>query len=44
MVNLSPRQIGKFMSEVLVLGFPDDDGEVVLVNIDQDIANGARLF
>ncbi len=43
-VNLSPRQIGKFMSEVLVLGFPDDDGEVVLVNIDQDIANGARLF
>ena len=43
-VNFPPRQIGKFMAEVLVLGFPDDDGEVVLVNIDQDIANGARLF
>ena len=43
-VNFPPRQIGKFMSEVLVLGFPDDDGEVVLVNIDRDVANGARLF
>lgn len=43
-VNFSPRQIGKFMSEVLVLGFPDDDGEVVLVGIDRPVANGARLF
>ena len=43
-VNFEPRQIGKFMSEVLVLGFPDDDGEVVLVAVDQPVANGARLF
>lgn len=43
-VNFPPRQIGKFMSEVLVLGFPDDDGEVVLACIDQTVANGARLF
>ena len=33
-VNFPPRQIGKFMSEVLFLGFPDRDGDVVLANID----------
>jgi len=33
-VNFPPRQIGKFMSEVLVLGFPDRDSDVVLANID----------
>lgn len=43
-VNFPPRQIGKVMSEILVLGFPDADGEVVLINIDRPVANGARLF
>ena len=43
-VNFPPRQIGKFMSEVLVLGFPDDEGEVVVANIDREVANGARMF
>jgi tRNA-binding protein len=43
-VNFPPRQIGKFMSEVLTLGFPDEDGEVVLFSPDRVVANGARLF
>ncbi len=43
-VNFPPRQIGKFMSEVLTLGFPDADGEVVLFKPDQIVPNGARLF
>jgi tRNA-binding protein len=43
-VNFPPRQIGKFMSEVLTLGFPDADGEVVLFAPDLAVANGARLF
>ena len=43
-VNFPPKQIGKFMSEILVLGFPDADGAVVLLNIDQVVANGWRLF
>ncbi len=43
-VNFPPRQIGKFMSEVLTLGFPDRDGEVVLFAPDRPVPNGARLF
>ena len=43
-VNFPPRQIGKFMSEVLTLGFPDEDGEVVLFAPDMPVPNGARLF
>jgi tRNA-binding protein len=43
-VNFPPRQIGKFMSEVLTLGFPDASGEVVLVRPDQPVPNGSRLF
>ena len=43
-VNFVPRQIGKFMSEVLVLGFPDDDGEVVLVGPGRTVPSGGRLY
>ncbi len=43
-VNFAPRQIGPFMSEVLTLGVPDDEGEVVLINADMNVANGGRLF
>ncbi len=43
-VNFPPRQIGKFMSEVLILGVPDDDGEVVLLAPDQAVSPGARMF
>lgn len=43
-VNFPPRQIGKFMSEVLTLGFPDEDDEVVLGAIDKPVPNGGRLF
>ena len=43
-VNFPPRQIGKFMSEVLTLGFPDDDGAVVLIAPDKKVPNGGRMF
>ncbi|MDA4847314.1 tRNA-binding protein [Hoeflea poritis] len=43
-VNFPPRQIGPMMSEVLVLGFPDEDGEVVLAAIDKTVPNGGKLF
>ncbi len=43
-VNFPPRQIGPFMSEVLTLGFPDADGEVVLVGVDREAVVGGRLF
>ena len=43
-VNFPPRQIGKFMSEVLTLGFPDADGEVVLISPERPVPNGGRLF
>jgi tRNA-binding protein len=42
-VNFPPRQIGPVMSEILVLGFPDDQGAVVLVSPDLNIPNGGRL-
>jgi len=43
-VNFPPRQIGKFMSEVLTLGFPDEQGNVVLFAPDKKVPNGGRLF
>ena len=43
-VNFPPRQIGKFMSQVLTLGFPTDDGSVVLIVPDKKVPNGGKLF
>ncbi len=43
-VNFPPRQIGPFMSEVLTLGMPDEDGAVVLVKPEFKVPNGGRLF
>lgn len=43
-VNFPPKQIGKFMSEVLVLGFPDADGEVVLIGPSLQVPNGGRMY
>lgn len=43
-VNFPPRQIGKVMSEVLTLGFPDEHGEVVLVRPTLPVPDGGRLF
>ena len=43
-VNFPPRQIGKFMSEVLTLGVPDADGEVVLIGPGHTVPEGGRLF
>jgi tRNA-binding protein len=43
-VNFPPRQIGPFMSEVLVLGFPDEAGAVVLVGPSRTVPNGGKLF
>src|SRR5689334_16185137 len=43
-VNFPPKQIGRFMSEVLVLGFPDGAGEVVLIEPTQAVPNGGRLY
>lgn len=43
-VNFPPRQIGKFMSQVLVLGFPDAEEAVVLIGPERPVPNGGRLF
>ena len=43
-VNFPPRQIGPFMSEVLTVGFADEQGAVVLIRPDKEVPNGARLF
>jgi tRNA-binding protein len=43
-VNFPPRQIGPFMSEVLTLGLPDADGEVMLIGPARKVPNGGRMF
>ncbi|WP_134678787.1 tRNA-binding protein [Paracoccus ravus] len=43
-VNFPPRQIGPFMSEVLVLGLPDESGEVVLITPDKPVPIGGRMY
>ena len=43
-VNFQPRQIGNFISEVLVTGFPDKSQRVVLTSIEKTVPNGSRLF
>jgi len=43
-INFPPKQIGKFVSEILVLGFPDAGSEVVLVSPTQPVPNGGRLY
>jgi tRNA-binding protein len=42
-VNFPPRQIGKFMSEVLVLGLSDPDGEIILISPDVRVENGEKM-
>jgi len=43
-VNFPPRQIGGFMSEILVLGVPDENGAVVLLKPDFKVSDGGRMF
>ena len=43
-VNFPAKQIGKFMSEILVLGFPDGEGQVIMIAPDRQVPNGGRLF
>lgn len=43
-VNFPPKQIGRFMSEVLVLGFPDEAGQTILIAPDHRVPDGGRLY
>jgi tRNA-binding protein len=42
-VNFAPRQIGSFMSEVLVTGIPDENDDIVLISLEKNVPNGSRL-
>lgn len=43
-INFSPKQIGNIMSEVLVLGFPDEDNEPILIKPESKVQNGRKLY
>jgi tRNA-binding protein len=43
-INFPPKQIARMVSEVLVLGFPDAEGRVVLIGVDHPVPNGSRMF
>ena len=43
-VNLKPRQIGTYMSEVLIMGFADDNNDIVLFDLDESVPKGSRLL
>ena len=43
-VNFKPKQIGSLISEVLILGFPDDNNEPILISPERNIKNGGKLF
>jgi len=43
-VNFPPKQIAKIVSDILVLGFPDEQGRVVLIGVDRPVPDGGRLF
>jgi tRNA-binding protein len=43
-VNFPPKQIARMVSEVLVLGFPDAQGRVVLIDVDRPVPDGSRMF
>ena len=42
--NFKPKQIGKYISEVLVLGFPDTENQPILISPDRKVSNGVKLF
>ena len=43
-VNLADKQIGPFLSQLLITGFPDENGDVILTSVDKKVPNGAKLF